>query len=391
MKRLYFPLLAGLLTAGTVLFGGCGPEKQSAQDTAAEALPDISISRSPYGRTQAGEAVDMYTLRNRQGMEIDVITYGGIITRWTAPDRDGRYANITLGFDSLVQYERSSPYFGALIGRYGNRIAGGSFALDGKTYTLETNNGPNHLHGGERGFDKVVWTARIQEEGMHPYLVLTYTSPDGEGGYPGTLSTTVTYTLTPDNALEVVYTATTDQKTVVNLTQHAYFNLSGDFSQPILDHVLSLAADQYLPVDAGLIPTGEWAPVAGTPFDFRQPKAIGQDIEAQDTQLSLGRGYDHCWVLGQADSLRQVASLTHPGSGRTLAIFTDEPGIQFYSGNFLDGSLPRPDGGTYGHRSGLCLETQHFPDSPNQPSFPSVELAPGETYSSRTTFQFSAQ
>ena len=382
------PWLGSLLLC---LLLACTPDRGQGEGPPPATPSGISIEQAPYGTTQAGEAVDAYTLRHAEGMEVEVITYGGIITRWTAPDRSGTYANVVLGYDSLSHYERSNPYFGALIGRYGNRIAGAAFSLDGETYQLAANNGPNHLHGGQRGFDKVVWQARVVTEGAYPHLELTYTSPDGEEGYPGTLAVTVTYALTPDQALEVTYTATTDRKTIVNLTQHSYFNLSADFDQPVLDHVLTLAADAYLPVDETLIPTGEIAPVAGTPFDFRTPKPIGQDIEQEHAQLQLGRGYDHCWVLREPGQFRQVAEAYHPGSGRVLTVLSDEPGVQFYGGNFLDGSLPRPDGGTYGYRTGFCLETQHFPDSPHQPDFPSVVLAPGETYRSRTTFQFSVR
>ena len=324
-------------------------------------------------------------------MEIDVITYGGIITKWTAPDKDGKYENVVLGYDKLEQYVESNPYFGALIGRYGNRIAKGKFSIDGTEYTLETNDGQNHLHGGVKGFDKVVWEAAEEKTDNGVALKLTYVSEDGEGGYPGTLASTAVYHLTDGNALEVSYQATTDKKTIVNLTQHSYFNLSGDFSQKILGHELYINADSYLPVDATLIPTGELLPVENTPFDFRQAKSIGQDIEKESEQLARGKGYDHCWVLNNPGNFRKVSAVYHPVSGRLLEIYSDEPGIQFYCGNFLDGTLPAPGGGTYGHRTGFCLETQHYPDSPNQDSFPSVVLAPGEKYTSKTTFKFSTK
>lgn len=380
-------LLLSLFLAGC---GSNGPEEGST----ATAIPESStsaITRTDYGTTADGEAVELYTLRNAAGMEVEVITYGGIITSLTAPDQDGDFENIVLGFDSLSRYEESNPYFGALIGRYGNRIAGGKFTLDGATYNLETNDGPNHLHGGEKGFDKVVWAATELPSDTAPGLRLTYRSPDGEGGYPGTLETTVVYTLREDNALEIQYTATTDQPTIVNLTQHTYFNLSGNLTEDILDHVLMIDAEQFVPVDATLIPTGELQSVEGTPLDFTEPKAIGRDIEQENEQLILGKGFDHCWVLDEPGEISPDATLYHPGTGRFMEVFTDEPGIQFYSGNFLDGTLPVPGGGTYGRRSGLCLETQHFPDSPNQPNFPSVILRPGEQYATTTTYQFSTK
>ncbi|MEZ4685937.1 MAG: aldose epimerase family protein [Bacteroidia bacterium] len=352
--------------------------------------PYVSIEQSFFGLTPEGDSVDIYTMKTENGMEMDVITYGGIITRWTAPDRSGNSQDITLGYDNLEQYVESNPYFGALIGRYGNRIANGRFSIDGKEYKLAQNDGKNHLHGGVKGFDKVVWDAEpMRSEGMAS-LTLTYTSPDGEEGYPGELKVKVVYTLFTDNSLLVEYEATTDKPTVVNLTQHAYFNLSGDFSQNILDHEVEILADAFLPVDATLIPTGELRAVEGTPFDFRTPKPIGQDIGAKNDQLTEGKGYDHCWVLG-GDGMRKVASAYHPGSGRYLEIQSTEPAIQFYTGNFLDGTLPAKNGGTYGHRTGFCLETQHYPDSPNQPAFPSVRLNPGETYSTQTSFQFSVK
>ena len=352
--------------------------------------PYVSIEKAHHGTTPEGEEVDLYTMKTENGMELDVITYGGIITRWTAPDRDGNSQDITLGYDNLEHYIESNPYFGALIGRYGNRIAGGKFSIDGEEYQLAQNDGQNHLHGGVKGYDKVVWDAEeMRSEGMAS-LTLTYTSPDGEEGYPGELKVKVVYTLYTDNTLVVEYEATTDKPTVVNLTQHAYFNLSGNFDQKILDHEVEILADAYLPVDATLIPTGELRPVDETPFDFRTAKPIGQDINAENDQLTKGKGYDHCWVLN-GEGMRKVASAYHPGSGRYLEIHSDEPAIQFYTGNFLDGKLPSKSGGTYGHRTGFCLETQHYPDSPNQPEFPSVRLNPGETYSSQTSFQFSVK
>lgn len=356
-----------------------------------ESMPEATVSSAPYGKTADGREVEEYTLTNVAGMEIKVITYGGIITSWTAPDKEGTYENIVLAYDNLEQYIVSNPYFGAIIGRYGNRIGKGQFSLNGETVQLETNDGPNHLHGGLKGFDKVVWEAAGEVASGEAVLSLGYISPDGEGGYPGTLTTKVVYRLTNDNELVVTFEASTDKTTVVNLTQHSYFNLSGDFSQTVLDHELQINADQFVPVDETLIPTGKLAAVEGTPFDFRSAKTIGQDIEVEDEQMTRGKGYDHCWVLNEQGTYRKVARVVHPESGRQLEIFTDEPGIQFYGGNFLDGTLPMPGGGTYGYRTGFCLETQHYPDSPNQPEFPSVVLESGETYTSKTSFKFSTK
>lgn len=352
----------------------------------------VTVEKSEYGTTSEGKIVYEYALKNVQGMEVSIITYGGRITSLTVPDRKGAFENVVLGFDALGQYEKNNPFFGALIGRYGNRIAGGKFAIDEKEYSLATNDGPNSLHGGIKGFDKAVWKVEEANEGDPASLKLNYMSKDMEEGFPGNLDVTVTYTLSDDNTLEVVYEATTDKKTVVNLTQHSYFNLSGDFSKTILDHELTLNADAFLPVDATLIPTGKLENVKGTPFDFKTSKAIGRDIEMDDDQLKLGGGYDHCWVLNdQGSGLRLAATVYHPESGRLMEVFTDEPGIQFYTGNFLDGTLPTTKGGTYGHRSGFCLETQHYPNSPNEHTFPSVQLNPGEKYTSKTTFNFSTK
>lgn len=367
-------------------------ESQSEMETAKTESEQNPIEETIFGEMPDGTKVKKFTLKNEAGMEVDVITYGGIITRWTAPDKQGNYEDIVLGFDRLEQYLDGSPYFGALIGRYGNRIAKGKFSLDGETYTLATNDGNNHLHGGEKGFDKVIWNAIPKNTGAGATLELTYTSEDGEEGYPGKLYVKVTYTLTNENELDIQYEAVTDKPTVVNLTQHSYFNLSGQLSKPVLDHEIYLNADTYLPVDGGLIPTGEFREVAGTPFDFKEPKSIGEEIEADNEQLDLGGGYDHCWVLNEGEEdFGLAASAYHPNTGRLLEVYTNEPGIQFYSGNFLDGTLPAKDGGAYGKRSGFCLETQHYPDSPNQANFPSVRLNPGETYSTRTMFRLSTK
>lgn len=345
------------------------------------------ITREPFGTLPDGRAVEQFTLRNANGIEIKAIGFGGIITSLRVPDRSGKLDDVVLGFDRLEPYLKNDPFFGAIIGRYGNRIAEGSFTLDGKTYTLAKNNGPNHLHGGVKGFDKVLW--EVEPDAGRNALVFTRTSPDGEEGYPGNLRVRVTYTLTDANALTVDYVATTDKPTPVNLTQHSYFNLAGHAAGDILGHELTLNADRYTPVDDTLIPTGELAPVEGTPFDFRQPTAIGARIDAGHPQLNAAKGYDHNWVLNRAGDGLQVAARVHePKSGRTLEVATMEPGIQFYSGNFLDGTLTGKGGAVYRHRTGFCLETQHFPDSPNQPNFPSTILRPGEEYRTRTVFTF---
>jgi aldose 1-epimerase len=348
----------------------------------------------PFGKTDRGEAVSVYTLKNAHGITLRVMDYGGIIVSLEVPDRHGHLDDVVLGYDSLAGYLRSSPYFGALIGRYGNRIAHGRFTLDGKTYTLAQNNGPNHLHGGVKGFDKVVWAVTPFEHPDSVGLVLRYTSPDGEEGYPGTLRTTVTYTLTNANELIFDYAATTDRATPVNLTQHSYFNLAGDGKGDILGHVVTLNADRFTPVDSTLIPTGELKSVAGTPFDFRTPTPIGARIDQDDMQLRYGPGYDHNFVLnksGDAHDPTFAARVYEPGSGRVMEISTTEPGLQFYSGNFLDGTLHGKKGVVYQRRSGFAMETQHFPDSPNKPTFPSTTLRPGESYHSRTIYTFGVQ
>lgn len=351
-----------------------------------------AITQSEYGKMQDGTAVDQYVLKNTNGLEVDVITYGGRITSLKVPNKKGELENITLGFDNLDDYLKDNPYFGALIGRFGNRIAKGKFSLNGKEYSLAVNNGANHLHGGVKGFDRVVWAAEPIENDGKPALKLTYLSADGEEAYPGNLKVAVVYTLTNDNTLEVDYKATTDKTTIINLTQHAYFNLTGNFSKDILNHEVAINADAFLPVDGTSIPLGEIRKVAGTPFDFVKVKAVGKEINAENEQLELGKGYDHCWVLnGEKGKLRFAASAFDEESGRFMEVFTTEPGIQFYTGNFLDGTLPVPNGGTYAHRTGFCLETQHFPDSPNQKDFPTVVLNRGETYTSKTSFKFSVK
>lgn len=341
-----------------------------------------------FGTLPGGEEVTAFTFANTTGLEVTAIDYGGIIVSLRVPDREGQLADVVLGYEALDGYLTDSPYFGALIGRYGNRIAGGRFRLDGQEYELATNNGPNHLHGGVVGFDKVLWRAEPFANDAGVGLVLSYTSPSGEEGYPGTLRVEVTYTLTEGNELIFDYRAVTDAPTPVNLTQHTYFNLAG--GGDILDHELMLVASRYTPVDDTLIPTGELAPVEGTPFDFRSPTAIGSRIQADHEQLHNGGGYDHNFVLDrQGDGLVLAARLIEPASGRRMEVLTTEPGLQVYSGNFLDGSIVGKRGQAYAHRSGRCLETQHFPDSPNRSQFPSTILRPGQEYRSRTIYRFS--
>ncbi len=344
--------------------------------------------------------MQIYTLTNSQGMEARITPYGGTLVSLKVPDKNGSLADIVLGFDSVEGYTQTPapPYFGATIGRYGNRIGGAKFMLDGKTYTLAKNDGANSLHGGIKGFDKVMWTAKPRATEAGQSLDLTYLSKDGEEGYPGNLNVTVTYTLTSANEIRIHYTATTDQDTVLNLTNHSYFNLSGpasggsSASGDILDHMLTINADRFTPVDSGLIPTGELRKVDGTPFDFRQPHAIGERINSDDEQIKLGRGYDHNWVLNRStNGLELAARVMDPKSGRVLEVLTDQPGIQFYTGNFLDGSFHGKGGTAYRRRGAFCLETQHYPDSPNHPDFPSTTLKPGGHYDSTTVFRFSVQ
>lgn len=387
-------VIAALILAGTSIQCKSDKKDKMPEETTQEKASDVSITKSDFGALEDGAEIEKYTLKNKEGMEVSIITFGGRITNLKAPDKNGNFEDVVIGFDSISQYTATNPYFGALIGRYGNRIANGKFTLDGTEYQLPVNDGPNSLHGGTKGFDKVVWTAEeMPAEDNSASLKLTYTSKDMEEGYPGNLETTVTYTLTNDNKLEVNYKATTDKKTVLNLTQHSYFNLSGDFNKPIVGDKIMINADQFVPVNATLIPTGELKDVAGTPFDFRKPKTIGDEINATDDQITKGGGYDHCWILNDQNSgERLAASAYDPESGRFMEVYTDQPGIQFYTGNFLDGTLPQKGGkGTYAHRTGFCLETQHYPDSPNQKEFPTTVLNPGETYNTTTTFKFSTK
>ena len=372
---LLFPLPLAIF----LISGSCGQAPDAAQP-----VMGPGVTRTPYGTMPDGRAVEAFRLTSASGVEVTAITYGGIITSIRVPDRAGVPGDIVLGFDSLEGYLGNHPYFGGIIGRYANRIANGRFVLDGRTHTLATNNGPNHLHGGLTGFDKVLWTGNPAASGIG--VTFTRRSADGEEGYPGAVDVTVTYTLR-DSSLVVDYSATSDRPTPVNLTQHSYFNLAG--GGPIADHILELNADRYTPVNEGLIPTGEIAAVEGTPMDFRQPLAIGARIDQPHEQLRRGRGYDHNWVVTRAgDGLSLAARVMEPASGRTLQVSTTEPGIQFYTGNFLDGTITGKGGQVYARRSGFCLETQHFPDSPNQPAFPSTVLQPGRPYASTTVFTF---
>ena len=359
----------------------------------AAATRPASVTRERFGVAPDGKPVDVFTLVNSNGIRTRILSYGGIIQTLETPDRNGKLDDVVLGFDSLQGYVKSSPYFGAIVGRYGNRIARGRFTLDGKTYTLAINNGPNHLHGGIKGFDKAVWDAREFRTDTAVGVVLTHTSPDGDEGYPGTLRARVTYTLTNRDELAIDTDATTDQPTIVNLTNHTYWNLAGDGARDILGHVMTIESNEIVPVDSTLIPTGQLMPVAGTPFDFRTPTAIGARIDDPHVQIRYGGGYDHTFVVsrGTGASLSHAIRVTEPTTGRTLDIFTTEPGVQVYSGNFLDGSFAGKRGRIYRRRFGLALETHHYPDSPNQPSFPSVVLRPAETYRTRTVWRFGTE
>ena len=351
-----------------------------------------SITRQSFGKTDAGENVDLYTLRNTHGVEATITNYGGIVVSLKVPDRSGKFDDVVLGFNDLDSYLKPGPYFGALIGRYGNRIAKGRFTLNGTEYKLAVNNGENHLHGGIKGFDKVVWTGKEMKTKNGPALSLTYLSKDGEEGYPGNLTATVVYTLTNNNELKIDYSATTDKDTVTNLTHHSYFNLAGEGNGDILNTRVTINATRFVPTDAGSIPLGDLRKVSGTPFDFLTAHAIGERINQDDEQLKFGSGYDHTWVInGRMGVMRLAATAYEPTSGRVMQVWTTEPGMQFYSGNFLDGTLTGKAGKPYPKRSGFCFETQHYPDSPNQLSFPTTTLKKGATYKSTTIYRFSSR
>lgn len=355
-------------------------------------MKNITVTESPFGRLDDGTPISLFTLGNSKGMRVSICNFGGVITNLFCADKNADFADVVLGFDTLAPYQSQSPYFGALIGRFGNRIAKGILPVQNKKILLDVNDNGNHLHGGLYGFDKVTWRPFIETVDGEPALVLQYLSRDGDQGYPGSLTVEVTYQLTDSNVLYTRYRATTDLATHVNLTQHSYFNLTGSQSSDsnVLGHKLMLNANAITPVDSSLIPTGEFSDVAGTPFDFRAPKAIGQDIDADNEQLKYGRGYDHNFVLNKstAGAFELAARVEEPTSGRVLEVKTTEPGIQFYSGNFLDGTL-QGKGRVINHRSGFCLEPQHFPDAPNQPNFPPTLLLPGEEYTSVMSFEFS--
>jgi len=351
----------------------------------------LEVKKTAFGKTSGGAPVELYTLSNVNGVKVGIITYGCTVVSLMAPDRHGKFADVVLGMDSVAGYQKQTAFFGALIGRYGNRIGHAQFQLDGQTYKLPKNDGENTLHGGPQGFDKRVWKVH---KAQGTAVELSYISRDGEEGFPGNLAATVIYTLTARNELKIDYSATTDQDTVVNLTNHSYWNLAGAGEGDILQHRLTLFANRFTPVDAGLIPTGELRPVTGTPFDFTTSTPIGERIGQADQQLQYGKGYDHNWVLNPGrsaeDALTKAAEVYEPTSGRVMEVFTTEPGVQFYTGNFLDGTIHGKGGKVYGHRAAFCMETQHFPDSPNQARFPSVALRPGQQFSSTTVYRFSA-
>ena len=371
-------LLAGMITIGS------WPAKGEAKST---------MKKQSFGKTSDGQPVDLYTLTNQKGMEVAITNFGGIVVSLKVPDRTGKFDDVVLGYDSLDGYLTNKAFFGAVIGRYGNRIAHGKFTLNGQTYTLPKNDGDNTLHGGPEAFNKKLWAAKDVSSAKGQALELTYMSPDGEEGFPGNLNAKVVYTLNDQNELTIAYSATTDKDTVVNLTNHSYFNLAGQGTGDILRHELMIKGDHITAVDETLIPTGELRPVKGTPFDFTHATAIGARINQDDPQLKLGKGYDHNWVLNDHGSRSPVlvAEAYEPKSGRVLEVLSTEPGVQFYSGNFLDGTIQGKGNKVYNQRYGFCLETQHFPDSPNHPKFPSTTLKPGQTYSTTTVFKFSTR
>ncbi len=377
-KMILKSTVALLFLSGT-LFLLCGAGRKNS----------ASVKREDFGKAD-GQNVELYTLTNRNGVEAKITSYGGTVVSLKVPDRNGKLDDVVLGYDTLDGYLKGTSYFGALIGRYGNRIAGGRFKLNGVEYKLATNNGANHLHGGNKGFDKVVWKAKPIETANGAALELRYLSRDGEEGYPGNLSVLVTYTLTDQNELKIDYSATSDKDTVVNLTHHSYFNLAGQGNGDVLKHELTISGDRFTPVDPGLIPVGELRSVKGTPFDFTQPIAIGARIGQSDEQLKIGNGYDHNWVLnGNSGTLRQAAKVFEPTTGRVMEVWTTEPGMQFYTGNFLDGSQIGKGGKPYQFRYGFCLETQHYPDSPNKPDFPTTLLRKSGKYRTTTVYKFS--
>jgi aldose 1-epimerase len=374
IKNFSFPLIIIL----SILSFNCSESNQQ-----------LSAGKRLFGKLNNGKEVYMYTLKNRNGMTAEIINYGATVVSLFAPDKNGKFADVILGYDSLQSYENGTSYFGAIVGRYGNRIGKGKFTLEGKSYQLTINNGENHLHGGTIGFNKKLWSTDSYDGHS---LKMTLVSPDGDQGYPGTLTINVTYSLTDNNELKIDYSATTDKPTILNPTNHCYFNLTGNLENTILNQVLMINADKYTPIDSEFITTGEIAKVAGTPMDFRNPTPIGERINDNFIQLKNGKGYDHNWVLNDYNGkVREAATVYDPSSGRELEVLTDQPGVQFYSGNFLDGSEIGKGGIHYQHRTGMCLETQHFPDSPNKKNFPSVELKPGEKFNSTTIYRFTTR
>ena len=382
MKPYQIALIA-LLSLSLFWLTGCNKPVQKA---------GITVEKAAFGVTAEGDSISVFTIATPSGFCAKLINYGAIITSLETPDRTGKVGDVVLGYDNLPDYVGNTTYFGAIVGRYGNRIREGKFTLDGQEYQLTVNDGKNHLHGGAKGFNKVVWTPQIIQKQDTAGVALSYTSVDGEEGYPGTFNLTVCYLLTTTNELVITYNGTTDKPTIVNPTHHGYFNLAGQGNGTILGHQLQLFADYFTPVDNTLIPTGELRPVDGTPFDFRSPVAIGDRINADDEQIKFGFGYDHNWVLNKQEGTLSIAArVTEPTTGRVMEVYTTEPGIQFYAGNFLDGTITGKEGKVYPYRSGFCLETQHYPDSPNEPDFPSVVLNPGETYTQTTVYKFYAQ
>ncbi|MBI1761040.1 MAG: galactose mutarotase [Acidobacteria bacterium] len=395
MNRCLIPTCCTALLLGAL---ACDPPKKDERATPAAtsknaALPKPTMTKAPFGKLADGTAVDIYTLANSKGFEARITNYGGIVVSIKAPDKAGKLDDVVLGFDNLDGYLKTHPFFGALAGRYANRIAKGQFKLGGKTYKLFVNNGPNSLHGGKVGFDKKLWTAKDVSTDKAAGLELSYLSKDGEEGYPGNLNVTVTYWVTNDNELRIDYAATTDKETVLNITNHSYFNLAGAGNGDILKHEVIINADRITPVDETLIPTGDIKPVAGTPLDFTKPMVIGARIDdAKDQQMVFGKGYDHNFVLNNSTgAVALAARVTEPTTGRVLEVLTDQPGVQLYTGNFLDGTLTGKGGKVYPRRAGFCLETQHYPDSPNHPNFPTTALKPGEQFKSTTVFKFSVQ
>lgn len=386
-------LLPGALACDTNKHESTAPAETTAAKNKAADIPKPTMTKAPFGKLADGTAVDIYTLANSKGFEARITNYGGIVVSLKTPDKAGKLDDVVLGFDNLDGYLKTHPFFGALAGRYANRIAKGQFKLGDKTYKLFVNNGPNSLHGGKVGFDKKLWTGKDVSTDKAAGLELSYLSKDGEEGYPGNLNVTVTYWVTNDNELKIDYAATTDKETVLNITNHSYFNLAGAGNGDILKHEVMINADSVTAVDATLIPTGDIKPVAGTPLDFTKPMVIGARIDdTKDQQMLYGKGYDHNFVLnGKGDTVALAARVTEPTTGRVLEVLTDQPGVQLYTGNFLDGTLTGKGGKVYPRRSGFCLETQHYPDSPNHPNFPTTALKPGEQYKSTTVFKFSTQ